>query len=454
MTSENGDDKRRRSFLEEIQAIRRNADKGREPEFLASRFGTRRYSVGALVERIVQAFIEEHAGGTPALRDADTEVKRLKLILGTADYVLAVESIDLTQEDRADVLRRVYAELFTYGPLDKLFEDETITTVSIDGADKVFARYGHDDLTALGPLFEDETHLRTIIRRLLLDSGAELSPETPIIEAGLRVGRRPVCVSIAGPPITYQISADIRVHPSRPVQLDEIVGAGVMPPFAADFLRALVQSPHGFVIVGDTESGKTTLLSALAALLPVEQSADIAAVERAGEMQLADGVNRFQVLWHLADREAKTFGDQIGAALVLNPQVLLLDEVRTDEAQAIYPLLARDEVPRQIWSFRGPADSKRLTSALGMVARRSCPSDRTSAESEHLVKAMYERLPFVVTMRRRNRKLQLHSISEWQFPSGSPYPDYAELMAMGWEGLEKTGKRPSRDLELPAEFWG
>lgn len=453
MNSENGESRRQRSFLDEIQSIRRDADKGREPEFVLSRMGTRRYSIQALVERIVQAFVDEHAGGSAALHDADTEAKRLQLILATADYVLAVESIQISNEDKASILRRVYAELFTYGPLDKLFADETVTTISIDGADKVFVRYGHGDLTALGPQFEDETHLRTIVRRLLLDSGAELSPEIPIIEAGLKVGGRSVCVNVAGPPVTFQIRADIRVHPAQAVTLDAIVTSGMMPAQAGELLKAVALSPHGFVVVGDTESGKTTLLAAMVSLLPASEHENITAVERAGEMALPEAIHRLTVQWPMPDREARTFGDQIGAALAQNPRVLLLDEVRTDEAQAVYPLLAAADAPRQIWSFRGPADSKRLTSALGMLARRSCPPGQMT-ESEDLVRSMYRRLPFVITVRRRNRGLHLYSISEWQFPFGAEYPDYVELMAMGWEGIELTGKRPAHKLNLPDDFWG
>jgi hypothetical protein len=129
--------------------------------------------------------------------------------------------------------------------------------------------------------------------------------------------------------------------------------------------------------------------------------------------------------------------------------VIALDEVRADEAHAVAPLLADEVVPRQLWAFRGPADSKRLVSALGMLARRS---DTTQGET--LVRRLYERLPFIITVRRRKNMIQVQSVGEWQFPPTAEYPDFIELMTMGWEGIELTGKRPSRDLELPDGFWG
>lgn len=435
-----------RSFLDELRQLRADADKGREPNLLASRMGTRMVSQAALLERIVAAFIDEHGGDSVPLREADTEGKRLSLILATADYVIGVESVILSPAEKADLVRKAYAELFTYGPLDPLFEDERITTILIEGSDKTSVRYGHGDLTALGPLFEDENHMRKVVRRLLLDSGAELYPEEPIIEAGLRVGRRPVSINVALPPVSFQITADIRVHPSQPLALDDLVRSEIMTNQAASLLTAIAQSPHGVVIIGETESGKTTLLGVMARIIAASTS--MIAVERTGEMHLPDAVERLTVKWPSPERERVTFGEQVYAALEKAPLCIVLDEIRTDEAQAIAPLLTSENPPRQLWAFRGPTDSKRLASALGMLARRS-----DSGGGEALVRALYERLPFVISVRRTKERLQLRSIAEWQYPDGADYPNYVELMEAGYDGLVLTGRHLLRALPLGEDFW-
>ena len=429
MTSNNGNSdgkKRTRSFLEEIQQLRANADKGREPELIASRMGTRMYSMAALLERILAAFIAEHSGGTEAFYEADTESRRLKLLLGTVDYVLAVESIQIADDDKAELIRRAYTELFTYGPLDDLFADENITTISLEGQNKVSVRYGHGELVRLDPIFEDEAHLRKIISRLLLDSGAELRPDVPLIEAGLPVNGRPVSVNIVAPPVTIALSVDIRVHPLQPPSLADMVDSDFMTAQAADFLQALVWSPHGFVIVGDTESGKTTLLTVLAMEMLVRESEEMISVERAGELRLPEGAEQLVVQWPNKEQDAITFGEQISIALEKVPACILLDEVRSDEPESIAPLLSNEDVPRQIWSFRGPSDSKRLASALGMLARRSDMS-----QSEAMVQALYHRLPFVITVRRRQNTIQLYGISEWQFPEKAKYPQLCRVDGNG-----------------------
>ncbi len=63
-------------------------------------------------------------------------------------------------------------------------------------------------------------------------------------------------------------------------------------------LRALLASNYGFVIAGETETGKTTLLNALA-----QETAGgaIAAVERAGELRLPPDAARLTVRWAVGD---------------------------------------------------------------------------------------------------------------------------------------------------------
>ena len=442
----NGNKNTQHPLIDEMRKKASKADEGREPDFVEGRLGTRMVSRGALLERVVAEFIDEHSNNSPALLDADTESKRLKLVLSTVDYILGVETIHLAQGEKAELIRRAYAELFTYGPLDTLIADDSITTILLEGVDKVSVRYGHGELITLDPIFEDEAHLRKVMRRILLDAGTDFDSGESIIEVGLTVNDKRVGVNLALPPVTFQITADIRIHQSKLPTLDDLVTSGFMSGKAKQMLEAIFKSSHGCVIVGDTESGKTTLLSVLATLL---DNRTVMSVERTGELSLADDVERFIVQWAIPDeKETITFGDQIKNALEEGSTVLLLDEVRADEPQAIAPLLSNDNVPRQIWTFRGPASSKRLISALGMLARRGDPT-----QSETLVHELYRRLPFVITLRRSKKGTFLYGIGEWQYREGSEYPDFVELMAQGWEGLELTDKRPKRDIGLDESCW-
>lgn len=424
------------------------ADEGREPKFVDTQPGMKRFSVGALLERVIAHFVEEYPDHSPALMAVETTAKKVALVRDVTEYVLAVESVVLGREEKADLISRAYAELFSYGPLDALLLDDRVTTISLDGANKAAVRYGHGDLTPLGPIFEDEGHLRRVLRRIAVDAGAELRADLPYMELGLTAGERPICVNLVTPLLSFQYTADIRVHPAVPVSLDDLVAQDFMNEQAAILLKAIVQSPHGFVIAGDTESGKTTLLNALLALLPNPEG--IVCVERAGELRLPEGTKRLRAVWPVGDQTTITFGGQIEPALALNPTCLVLDEVRNDEPETIAPLLSNPDMPRQIWTFRSSPDAKRLRNALGMVARRANPQ-----QAEALAIALYTRLPFVITVRsnRTAGRLMLHSVAEWQPGADPQYPDYVTLLERDSDQLRFTGKMPSHHLKLPQTFW-
>ncbi|MDX2076041.1 MAG: ATPase, T2SS/T4P/T4SS family [bacterium] len=446
MSDEQEDPKYPSSFYDELKRAAANIDKGREPEFMVGRMGTRQYSIKALLERIVNAFVDEHGRDSVALKSAETPAQKYALILATASYVIGVESVLITDAEKAEIVRKAYAELFTFGPLDALFLDETITTITIEGADKASVRHGHGELTALKPLFEDTDHLNRIIHRLLREADADISPDNPLIETGLLVGERRASLNIASPPITYLLSVDIRLHPPKPVTLADMVIGGVISQKACDLLIALAKSPYGVLVVGETESGKTTLLGAIAQHITTQP---FISVERAGELRLPEGAEQLIVQWKTDSHEAIPFGERVHQALSKSPAVLVLDEVRADEPESVSVLLSEAPTPRLLWAFRGTPNSKRLGSALSIVARKSSPGDGDMA-----VKRLYERLPFVVGIRRHDNVLKLTHISEWQFVDNSEYPNYVELMARGWDGVELTDKRPMKALDLPDSFWG
>ncbi|MFQ3565504.1 MAG: ATPase, T2SS/T4P/T4SS family [Aggregatilineales bacterium] len=409
------------------------------PHFVAGRSGTRLFSLAALAERIVDAFYAEH-GGRLSAEVMDKPAQRRRLIIETADYVLAVESVALSLEQRAELLESVYGELFGYGPLDSLLIDPRVTTIAIEGAGKTAVRFGHGELKSLGTLFDDEQHLRRIIGRLLADAGIEIESEWGLLEVGLTIAERPVCLNLAGPPLTVTLHADIRLHPRRPPLLSELVEQGWMTEEAGDLITKIARSPYGCIIAGETETGKTTLLNAISHLLPVGQTT--ASVERAGELRPPSFVQRFIANASAFSAGVTSFSDQIAAALSGAPACLLLDEVRGNEPAAIAPLLLNQDAPRQLWAVRGVPDAKRLQSALGMLARRAVPT-----HGEGAVHALYERLPFVITLARIQGRLQVFSIAEWQSRVDSDYPDYAVLMRYEDGQARRTSQPLARWLD-------
>ncbi len=429
-----------------LNSIKRGSrsDEGREPELVQGRLGTRMMSFAALVERIVTAFEDEHSADSAVIKEANTEADKLKLVRDTAEYVIAVESVDLVLSQKADIIRRVYAELFTYGPIDGLLQNSSLTSLLIEGADKVSIRRGHNDLEKLSPIFDDNAHFQKVLNRMLIDAGVELDPEIPIMEFGLTVDGRPIGINLVLPPVTYQPVMDIRIHPKELQDFRAVLDGFQVDEKVAVLLEAITKSKFGFIIAGDTESGKTTFLSAISQILPETK---ITSVERSGELRLPDEAEQLIVSWKQGEGK-RTFGQLIYDALASKPECLLLDEVRSDEPASLAPLLIDVDLGRQIWAFRGPANAKRLSASLGMLARRSNPS-----HSEEMVMALYERLPFIITVRRLHQSIQLRGLAEWQPIEGSDYPSLIEIVEYDGEKPVLTGRRCFHDLDLPETFW-
>jgi Flp pilus assembly CpaF family ATPase len=424
----------------------KSPDEGREPEFLESLPG-RMVSVKGLLERIQRQFYNEHGEGeSRAFEEATTEAKRRALVRDVTEYVLGVESVQLARSERARLIALAYSEIFSYGPLDELLRDTDVTTIALEGTEKVAA-----SLQPLNPLFDDKPHMEQILKRLLRDAGAELRRDVPIIEAGLTVDDRRVCVSLAVPPFVSELAADIRVHPAEAPTLDDLIADNFLNEKAAQLLKAIVRSEAGFMIIGDTESAKTTLLSALLMHLPDPENA--LAVERASELSLPHEMQRVSVQWPKDDDPGITFSERVQNTLDDPPRCLILDEVRADEPGSIAPLLREDDVPRLIWSVRGSADPRRIRSSLGMLARMA-----DSTQPEAMVYNLYERLPFVIIVRRRRGSLMLREIAEWQFPPGYKeaddfvYASYTPLMTLQDGTLHPTGTEPVHALNLPDDF--
>ncbi len=418
----------------------------RQPRLVPSLTG-RVISYGGLVERILHQFHEEHGDDIRSM-PAEDETERRTLVKEVGEYIFAVESVVLSRAEQAEILQRVYSELFGFGVLDALLQDSRLTTIAIDGADKIAVREGPgQDLTAREPIFDDVPHLRRTLSKILQAAGTDLNDDTPVIEIGLTVNNRSVSINVAAPPFAPEWSADIRLHPVQRPTLDDLVHSEVLTAQAATLLRAIVRSEQGLVVVGNTEAGKTTLMSAL--MRERASLERVVTVERSGELHMPVDIQRLVVRWPMGDTPGITFGEQIQAALDATPALLVLDELRSDDPATIAPLLSQETPPRQWWVFRGTTDMVRTRTALTMLARMSDPS-----QSEAQVMALTQRLPFLVMLKRRRGGLELREIGEWQFLEGRDYADYVPLLEVDFEGVVLTGKRPAHALDLPEDFWG
>ncbi|MEI7696794.1 MAG: ATPase, T2SS/T4P/T4SS family [Actinomycetes bacterium] len=222
----------------------------------------------------------------------------------------------------------------TFGAIAPFMNDPTIEEIWINSPERIFiARSGKSELTNLLLTSED---VRNIVERALMWSGRRLDLSHPFVDARLPDGSR---LHVAIPEITAQHWAvNIRKHLMRNLGIDELVELGVMTPFMATALKNSVRAGLNILVSGGTQSGKTTMLNALAGAIP--RTERVLTIEEVFELSpaLPDVVA-------LQTRSANLQGEGeiplrrlIKESLRMRPSRIIVGEVR--EAEALDLLIA------------------------------------------------------------------------------------------------------------------
>jgi pilus assembly protein CpaF len=219
-------------------------------------------------------------------------------------------------------------------PIEDLLTDASITEVMVnDGGRSVFVE--RDGTTELVPDRRLESRNLTVaIKNIARACGDEISDVQPLLDARLEDGSRvaamfPPC-AVTGPVLT------IRKFTHR-FSLEELVEIGTLSKETSAALAVAVHAHQNVLISGGTGTGKTTLLNALAALIP--DSDRVIVIEETAEIHL----QKPNLLRLEARREQAPLGseqplpavsiaDLLRATLRHRPDRILLGEVRGAEA--------------------------------------------------------------------------------------------------------------------------
>src|SRR5436305_4696704 len=139
--------------------------------------GLNRTDFVALKARIQRRIIAELApeadlGGVPGRR----------AIEDLFNDTLAEEGVPLPRLERTRLLEAIMAELLSYGPIEPLLRDESISEIMINGPDSVWVeRQGQLEETDIK--FENDDHVRRIIDRIVAPLGRRCDEASPMVDA-------------------------------------------------------------------------------------------------------------------------------------------------------------------------------------------------------------------------------------------------------------------------------
>jgi len=223
----------------------------------------------------------------------------------------------------------VLDEMLGLGPLERLLNDDSVTDIMVNGAQKVYVeRKGKLELTDV--TFRNDDHVMNIAQRIVAKVGRRVDQTQPLVDARLEDGSR---VNIIVPPLALRgPTISIRKFSKKPITLDMMIRQDNLSEKMGKLLKIAAASRLNIVISGGTGSGKTTLLNALSHL--IDSTERIVTIEDAAELQLQQP--------HVVPLETRpmnlegegeiNFRDLVKNALRMRPDRIILGEIRGPEA--------------------------------------------------------------------------------------------------------------------------
>jgi pilus assembly protein CpaF len=279
-----------------------------------------------LTERLREQLLAAIASGRS---ERLTEEQLRPQLIRLGEQLAAKQDEPLEATDLHVMVEHVLGEVFGYGPIQPLMNDQDITDILINGPRQVFTeKRGQLALTNI--TFRDEEHVLEIVERMLAGTNRFFDRRIPLVDARLPDGSRLNVVT--KPPALNGPLVSIRRFGSRPLTVAELVANDSIAPEMLEFLAAGIKGRMNMIISGGTGSGKTTLLNALSRFIPDTER--VVTIEDTAELELQQR-NVAKMESQLANREgqeAVSMRDLMRNSLRMRPDRIIIGECRGAEA--------------------------------------------------------------------------------------------------------------------------
>jgi pilus assembly protein CpaF len=239
------------------------------------------------------------------------------------------QEVGLSRLDRDRLEGELSDDILGYGPVERLLADETVSEVMVNGPFDIWIE--REGVLSKSPeTFNDESHLRRIITKMVGQVGRRIDESSPMVDARLPDGSRVNAIiaplSLSGPLLTIR-----KFHQKR-FGLADLVRIGTLSPQGLEFLEHCVKAQLNILISGGTGSGKTTLLNALSAVVSDDER--VVTIEDAAELQLKQQhVLRLEARPKNIEGEGEiAIRDLVRNSLRMRPDRIIVGEIRGAEA--------------------------------------------------------------------------------------------------------------------------
>ncbi len=232
-------------------------------------------------------------------------------------------------------------DLIGYGKIDGLICDPYIEDISCLGLNKpVYIYHRKYSSVRTNIIFTDEEELDDFITRIVHRQGKHVSIAHPIVDLTLP-GKHRLAVSFGKETTPAGTSFTIRKFKEDPLTIVDLIMNETIDESIAAYLWMLMENKMSVMVVGPTGAGKTTALNAIACL--VRPDFKMISVEEVQEINLPqeNWVSTIARTGFGGDSEGEvTLYDLIKSAVRHRPTLILVGEIRGEEAYVLFQALA------------------------------------------------------------------------------------------------------------------
>ena len=243
-----------------------------------------------------------------------------------------------TLSEKEELRRQMFYSIRGFDVLQKYLGDSSISEIMVIGASRIFVEQ-NGKIRRIEEHFSEEVDVYRLIEQIVAPTNRMVNEASPIVDSRLPDGSR---VHIVLPPVSLEGPViTIRKFLKGGMTIEKLLGFEEFPEKLTGILSALVKGRYNILISGATNSGKSSLLNALAEYIGKRER--VITIEDSAELQLFHIENLVRLETRNANMEGEneiTMQDLIKASLRMRPDRIIVGEVRGAEAMSMLQALS------------------------------------------------------------------------------------------------------------------